>query len=260
MLVLLAIGVLLVSLLVVAVWRPWLGLLLLLALMSFNSVVADVLAPSIGLSETARTMLAGWHDALALGVIIAAAFRWVRHPPLRLTAFEVAAAILMGCGVISLLVAPHLVTGLYAYRTLYEPVALAVAIVVLARVDGLPVRLPSRAALAIVLSGAASALFAVWQVYGGGIGYVTKYFTAPDGRLPSAYLPRSCPSRGRLGLSIRPTSSAPFWRSRSSWWRPPLSFRCQRRPAPGGQRRWGSRCSCPSHGARGSHWPSRWLP
>jgi hypothetical protein len=173
---------------VFAFWRPWLGLLALLALIPFNGLLTDVIGPTLQLSSTNQTMLAAWHDALAAGVMAAAANRWIRTRPLRISSVEAATTAVLISGAISLAVAPHLVTGLYAYRTLYEPICLAVAIAALARIDGLPVRLPSRAALAIVSGGVVASLYAVWQVYVGGYSYLITFMTDSEGKLPSAYL------------------------------------------------------------------------
>jgi hypothetical protein len=188
MLALLAIGVVLAALLILATLRPWLGLLLLLALLPFNGVLLDVVGPSIHLSSNELTLLAAWHDALAGGVILAAAYRWVLQNSHRLNSVEAVAIVLLGFGTISLVISPHLETAAYAFRTEYEPVVLALAIAVLARTAGLAPHLPQRYAIAISISAGIACLFAIWQVYGGGINYLTKYFMTSDGRLPSAYL------------------------------------------------------------------------
>jgi hypothetical protein len=177
----------LVGLAAFAIARPWLGLVLLLALLPFNGLLTDVISPTLNLSSNASTMLAAWHDALAGGIIVAAAWVWARARPLRLSGLEAALAIMLLSGAISLMVAPHLLTGLYAYRTLYGPIALAVALVALARHRGLPSWVPSRAAAAIVLSGCVAALYSIWQVYVGGYSYLMT-FQVRDGHLPSAYL------------------------------------------------------------------------
>ncbi len=187
MLALIPIGGMVAALFVVSVLRPWLGLLLLLGLMPFNGFLLDVVGPSLHLSSTALTVLAGWHDALAGGVVVAAAVRWTQGKSFRLNLVESAAAVVLAFGAISLVISPHLATGLYAYRTLYEPIALALAIAVLARTNGLATHVPSRYVLAMVVSGVAASLFAIWQVYGAGFHYVATYYKTADGRLPAAY-------------------------------------------------------------------------
>jgi hypothetical protein len=186
-LVLVALAAMLAGLTVLAILRPWFGLVLLLALLPFNGLLADVIGPTLHLSSNASTMVDAWHDALAAGIIAIAAWAWIRARPLRISAFETAVAVVLASGAISLILAPHLVTGLYAYRTLYEPICLAVALVALARERGLPGWVPSRAAAAIVLSGAVVALYSVWQVYVGGYSYLMT-FEVRAGHLPTAYL------------------------------------------------------------------------
>lgn len=188
MLALIPIGCIVAALFAVAVLRPWLGLLLLLGLMPFNGVLLDVVGPSLHLSSTALTVLAGWHDALAGGVIVAGGIRWLGGKSFRLNLVETAAVVVLIFGAISLVISPHLGTGLYAYRTLYEPIVLAMAIAVLVRTSELDAHLPSRYAHVVLGSGAVASLFAIWQVYGGGFSYLTTFYKTPDGRLPAAYL------------------------------------------------------------------------
>ncbi len=188
MLALIPIGCIVAALFAVAVLRPWLGLLLLLGLMPFNGVLLDVVGPSLHLSSTALTVLAGWHDALAGGVIVAGGIRWLRGRSFRLSAVETAAIVVLIFGAISLVISPHLGTGLYAYRTLYEPIVLAMAIAVLVRTSELGAHWPSRYAHVVLGSGVVASLFAIWQVYGGGFSYLTTFYKTPDGRLPAAYL------------------------------------------------------------------------
>ena len=167
--------------------RPWLGLLVLLAALPFNGLLLHVGGYQLGLTGTSATMLAGWHDALAAGVIAAAGIRWLQVRPWKLGRLEVVVAVILFLGVDSVVVAAHTTTALYAYRTLFEPIALMMAVVVLGRGMRMPENLPSRAALAIVISGVAASLFAFWQVYVGGFGFLAKYYLAEDGSLSFAY-------------------------------------------------------------------------
>jgi hypothetical protein len=187
LLVLVALTVMLAGLTALAAVRPWIGLALLLALLPFNGLLLDVVAPTVRLSATATTALAAWHDALAVGVMVAGAWSWIRSRPRRLSGLQAATAVVLASAAISLALAPHLQTGLYAFRTLYEPICLAVAVVALAKARGLPARLSTLLPTVVVASAIVAALFAVWQVYVGGYHYLMT-FQVRDGRLPSAYL------------------------------------------------------------------------
>jgi hypothetical protein len=185
-----ALAVLLIALLVlfaIGLVRPWLGLLVLLAALPFNGLLVHVGGFELGLTGTSATMLAAWHDALAAGVIVAAGIRWLQVRPWKLGGVEVGVAVVLVLGVDSLVVSSHTTTALYAYRTLFEPIALMLAVVVLGRGSRMPENLPSRAALAIVISGVAASLFAFWQVYAGGFSFLAKYYLSDDGSLSFAY-------------------------------------------------------------------------
>jgi hypothetical protein len=184
---LVVLAVLLVGLTAFAFARPWIGLTVLLAALPFNGFLADVVEPTLGMSSNASTMMSAWHDALALGVIAAAAWAWLPSHRLRPTLVEAAAAVVLLLGIVSLIVAPDRVAGLYAYRTLYEPICLAVAIIALVRERGLPVWVPPAAATGIVVSATIASLYSVWQVYGGGYGYLMS-FQVRGGHLPTAYM------------------------------------------------------------------------
>lgn len=187
MLVLIVLAAVLIGLTAFAILRPWLGLIVLLALLPFNGFLSDVVAPTLHLSSTASTMLAAWHDAIAVGIIAVAAWAWIRDSHRRPTGFEAATAVVLLFAAISLILAPRLVNGLYSYRTLYEPICLAVAIVALARLRSLPAWVPATAATALVVSGVLAAVFAVWQVYLGSYSYLMT-FEVRAGHLPTAYL------------------------------------------------------------------------
>jgi hypothetical protein len=191
----------LAALLAFAVLRPWLGLLLLLALVPFNGLLLDVVGPSLHFSSNGQTMLGAWHDSLAGGIIVAAGYRWIRQRSYRLNSVEIAAVVVLACGVISLAISPNHKTALYAFRTLYEPICLGLAIAVLARTSDLPARFTSRCGLAILVSATLASVFAVWQVYGGSFHYLVTYYKSPDGRLPSAYL---------AAFIVQPRAIGPF--------------------------------------------------
>ncbi len=205
-----AIGAVLVGLFLLAYWRPWVGLLLLLSLLPFNGFLVDIVTPSLHFSSTASTMAAGWHDALAGGVIVAAGIRWLRARSFRPNAVEAVAVVVLASGAASLAITPHLETGLYAFRVAFEPICLALAIAVLARTSGLAPNLASRAAQAMFVSGLLASLFAVWQVYGGGFSYLTTFFKTSDGRLPAAYLASFILQPRAIGTFNSPNEFAAF--------------------------------------------------
>jgi hypothetical protein len=176
----------LLGLFVAAFWRPWIALAVLVGLLPFNGVLLDVVARSLGATSTNATLLAAWHDALAGGFVVAAATDWLKSKPHLLTRVELMGIAVFAGGAISLIVAPHLLTAVYAFRTLYEPIALMLAIGVLARTRSLPGIVWRRTALAIVLGAAAASLYAIFQVYVGGVGYLVSYYQT-DGRIPPVY-------------------------------------------------------------------------
>jgi hypothetical protein len=177
----------LLALFALGLTRPWLGLVVLLAALPFNGLLLHVGAPQLGLSGTSATMLAAWHDAIAGGVIAAAGLRWLGDRGRSFGVLEAAVVVVLFLGLDSLIVAAHFTTALYAYRTLYEPVALMVAVVVLGRGRRLPDGLLSRVGLAIVISGIVASLFAAWQVYVGGYSFLDQFYRADDGTLSFAY-------------------------------------------------------------------------
>ena len=176
-----------VGLLALAVRRPWLGLTILLAGIPFNGFLLDVIAGGLGLSDTATTALAAWHDALSIGIGVAALSHLLRSRTRSLTLIEWLAGAMLAFGIVAIAISPYRLTALYEYRTLYVPPVLALSLVLLARAGTMPDGLPQRAARVIVGSGVAAALFAGWQVYVGGASYLNLYFRMADGRLPAAY-------------------------------------------------------------------------
>lgn len=177
------------ALLVLAVRRPWLALISLLGGLPFNGILLDVIAPSVGISSTdtlARLALAGWHDALALGIVIAGAWSAGRTRQRPTRAVEYLAGLVLVFGLVALVKAPGLLVAAYAYRTLYLPVAVMLALLLLATSRGMPDRAAPRAALAMVVAGLIAAAFAIWQVYAGGYPYLMAHYQV-DSRLPAAY-------------------------------------------------------------------------
>ena len=178
-----------VGLLIFAVRRPWIALVVLLAGLPFNGILLDVIGPALGITgstSAGRFALAGWHDAIALGLVAAAALDLVRARYLPVKAVEVLGVIVLLFGLFALLRAPDLVAGMYAYRTLYLPIAVALAILGLAATEGLPSGVPVQAAAVIVAAAVIASVFALWQVYIGGYAYLNLWYHA-DGGLPAVY-------------------------------------------------------------------------
>ena len=200
----------LLALFVVAVARPWLGLLVLLAGLPFNGLFLHVVGSQLGLTGVTATMLAAWHDALAAGVIVAAGFHWLRTRPRAFGALELTTAVVLALGLDSVLVAEHLTTALYAYRTFFEPIALAVAVVVLGRGRRIPSGLPSRAALTIVISGVVASLFSFWQVYVGGFSFLGTFYRSEDGSLSDSYFATQITQPRAIGTFNSPNEFGAF--------------------------------------------------
>src|SRR5512136_3084732 len=88
-----------------ATFRPWVALVVALALVPFNGLLVDVILPGAGFTSNAATAAAAWHDALVGGVILAATYRWLRgRPSRRLGPFELAVALTLVAGTVSLLI------------------------------------------------------------------------------------------------------------------------------------------------------------
>ncbi len=175
------------GLLALALWRPWVGLTLLLIGIPFNGFLGDVLSDVIGLPPAGRTALSGWHDALAIGVGLSALVHALRGRASTLGLVEWTAIAMLGMGLLAIAISPYRLTALYVYRTLYVPPVLALAMVLLWRAGTMPAALPDRLVRVIVGSGVVAALVAGVQVYVGGANYLNLYFRLPDGRLPAAY-------------------------------------------------------------------------
>ena len=177
------------ALLIFAVRRPWIALVALLAGLPFNGFLLDVVAPALNIAPAGslnRLALAGWHDALAVGIVLASVWAVYRIRRLPRRTLEWLGVAVLAWGLVELVLAPGILAAVYSYRILYLPVALMLAVVVLAMTQGIPQWAPARAAGAIVGSGIIAAAFALWQVYVGGYGYLNTYYQASTG-LPAAY-------------------------------------------------------------------------
>lgn len=170
-----------------ALWRPWIGLIVLLAVLPFNGLISQVVPGLADLTPTAETALAAWHDAIVAGIALAAVIAWLRQPR-RPTLLESIIVVMLAVGALYVVVSPVRLTALYAYRTLYEPAVLLLAIVVLARTRGLPERLVGTAATAFVSAASAAALFTWLQVYVLGFHYLNVFYTVPGQPLHWSYL------------------------------------------------------------------------
>jgi hypothetical protein len=184
---LIAIAALDVALLVGAAWRPWLGLFVLLVGLPLNGLVSQVAPGLFALTPTASTALSAWHDALVGGIVLAALGVWLRTPR-RPTLLESLILAMLGLGAIYVVVSPVRLTALYAFRTLYEPAILLLAIGVLARARGLPARFAEYAATGFAAMTAVAAVFAWVQVYALGFRYLNTFYTNPGQRLHWSYL------------------------------------------------------------------------
>lgn len=199
------------ALFVVALLRPWPSLVALLLLLPFNGLLVDVLGTQLALPAPADTLLGAWHDALSLGIIAASLVAWVRSPGRRgPTAVEVGAALFLASGIVSVVIAPHPLTATYAFRNIYEPVAVIAAIFAIARRSGLPTWVHNRAALAIVVPAVAASLFAGWQVYVGGYPYIYAYYRLADGQVPTAYLAAFITQTRAIGTFHSPNEFGAF--------------------------------------------------
>jgi hypothetical protein len=172
---------------------PWRGLVLLLAVLPFNAFLIYIPSHLLSLNDAASLVLAAWHDSLAGGMVLAAALAWIQRVRRgerfgRVQLFDVLVVAVLGLGVVYIFVASHLLTAVYAYRTLYEPIVLMLAIVTLAGLEGIPAALPGRAALALAGGGVVAAL-TVWpQVYLGGFAYLDEFYHAAGEILSPSYI------------------------------------------------------------------------
>lgn len=184
---LIAIAALDIALLALAVRRPWAGLLVLLVGLPLNGLVSQVLPGILDLTPTASTVLSAWHDALVAGIVLAALTGWLRAPR-RPTLLEALVVAMLVLGALYVVVSPVRLTALYAYRTLYEPAILLLAIGALVEGRGLPDRFIPNAATGFAASAACAALFAWPQVYLLGFRYLNTFYTDPGQRLHWSFL------------------------------------------------------------------------
>jgi hypothetical protein len=175
------------GLLALATWRPWLGLTILLAALPFNGFLVDVGVKVLGIPDAADVAVAGWHDALAIGIALSALVGFLRARSRYMGLVEWLAVAMLATGALAIAISPFRLTALYEYRTLYVPPVLALSLVYLWRAGTMPPTLPGRIGRVMVGSAVAAAVFAGWQVYVGGTYYLNHYFRLPDGRLPAAY-------------------------------------------------------------------------
>ena len=170
-----------------ATWKPWAGLAVLLTLLPFNGVLLDVVAPTLGLRDPARLALGSWHDALAGGPILVAAYAIARRGLKTQPLILLAAGAVLALGVVALALAPYRLTGLYEYRTLYEPVVLMVAILIISGASAVPDWFRGRVGLLVTASAVLASLYAAVQVLLLGFRYIDHFYRV-DGILPNAYV------------------------------------------------------------------------
>ncbi|MEA2519294.1 MAG: hypothetical protein QOF49_1374 [Chloroflexota bacterium] len=175
------------ALLVGAARRPWAGLLVLLVGLPLNGLVSQVVPGLLHLTPTASTVLSAWHDALVAGIVVAALVAWLRVPR-RPTVVEALILAMLALGAVYVVASPVRLTALYAYRTLYEPAILLLAIGALVRVRGLPARFAANAATGFASMAAVAAVFAWPQVYLLGFRYLNTFYTNAGQRLHWSYL------------------------------------------------------------------------
>ena len=192
------------ALAIVALRRPWVGLVLLLGILPVNGALTQVLPNLLSLSDRGQLALAAWHDALVAGIALAALSALLRARNRALSAVEWLIAAILAVGAVYVAVSPVTFTAFYVYRVLYEPPVLLAAITVLARTSGLPGWVPSRAALALIASSALSALFAWPQVYLLGFSYLQRFYTAPGGQIHHSYLAHGLNQPRAIGLLTSP--------------------------------------------------------
>jgi hypothetical protein len=175
-----------------AVSRPWRALPILLGFLPLNAFLIYIPVGLFSLNDVTRVALAGWHDAIGLGIVAAAGLAYWRGlrqgRPFRIGLVDLLVAAVLALGVVYIFVAEYRLTAVYAYRTLYEPIALLLALTILARTEGVPDWAPRWAALAMLVGGTVAAL-AVWpQVYLGGFGYLDRFYHAPGETLSPSYI------------------------------------------------------------------------
>lgn len=189
---------------VVALRRPWTGLVLLLGILPVNGALTQILPTLLSLSDGAQLALAAWHDALVAGIALAALASLLRARSHALSTVEwlIAATLLLGAVYVA--VSPVTFTAFYVYRVLYEPPVLLAAITVLTRSSGMPAWVPSRATLALIATSALSALYAWPQVYLLGFSYLQRFYTPPGEQIHHSFLAHGLNQPRAIGLLTSP--------------------------------------------------------
>ena len=192
------------ALFALAVRRPWVGLVLVLAGLPVNGFVTQVVPVFFDLSSEAWLALGGWHDAVIGGIVVAGILRWLRAGRPRPMLVEALIGLMLVVGAIYVVVSPVPWTALYVYRVLYEAPLLLVAILVLARLDGLPEWVPAMSARAFVGAAALGALFTWVQVYVLRFRYIQSFYTDPGQQIHHSFLATGIRQPRGIGLSHSP--------------------------------------------------------
>lgn len=189
---------------VLAVRRPWIGLVVLLGILPVNGALTQVVPRMLSLSDPAQLALAAWHDALVGGIALAALVSFVRGRNHALDAVEWLIAAILAVGVVYVVISPVTFTAAYVYRVLYEPPLLLAAITVLARTSGMPAWVPTTSALALIASSTVSALYAWPQVYLFRFGYLQHFYTDPGQQIHHSFLAHGLSQPRAVGLLHSP--------------------------------------------------------
>lgn len=192
------------ALCILAIRRPWWGLILLLGVLPFNGVITQVIPNLLSLSDLAQLALAGWHDALVAGVALSATLAMLRSRDLRLGWLEWLVAAMLALGAVYVVISPVTFTAAYVYRVLYEPPLLLAAILVLARRTEMPAWVPTRAAMALIAGTTVSALYAWAQVYLFGFGYLQTFYTDPGKQIHHSFLATGVSQPRAIGMLHSP--------------------------------------------------------
>jgi hypothetical protein len=188
----------------IALRRPWIGLIVLLGILPINGALTQVVPRLLSLSDPGQLALAAWHDALVAGIALAALIALLRGRGPRLDLVEWLIAAILAFGLVFVVVSPVTFTAVYVYRVLYEPPLLLAAITVLGRSSGLPEWVPSRAALALIGSSTISALFAWPQVYLLRFSYLQRFYTDPGQQIHHSFLAHGLTQPRAIGLLHSP--------------------------------------------------------
>ena len=188
----------------IAFRRPWVGLVVLLAGLPFSGLVTQVIPRLLWLPGPAELALAGWRDAVLAGIVVAAVAALARSDDRRLRPVEWLVLAVLALGVVYVVASPVPLTAVYVYRVLYEPPLLLAAILVLARTQGMPSWVPSRAALSFVATTAIAAVYAWPQVYLLRFSYLQHFYTDPGDRIHHSFLARGINQPRAIGTMTSP--------------------------------------------------------